>query len=143
MATDVICRVVPGGLMASSDAEASKLEPLVGKSVKVRITQPRNLEFHRKFFAMLNAGWSLSEHAHQMNLEQFRAWIIVRAGYCDFVKGGDDRPIVAIPKSISFGSMDNTEFERLYNDVLHTIVHDLFEEKDRDDYRRMIEFASI
>jgi hypothetical protein len=46
MATDVICKVVPGGLMASNAIESEKLDQFRGKEMQVRITIPRNLAFH-------------------------------------------------------------------------------------------------
>jgi hypothetical protein len=117
MATEVYCRVVPGGLMAANQAEASKLEDLVGKEVKARLTQPRNPSFHRKYFALLKVGHDMANTA--FNLEQFRAYCQAGAGYCEWVEGSDG--LIAIPRSISWASMDELHFQRLYNDVLSFI----------------------
>jgi hypothetical protein len=38
------------------------------------------------------------------------------AGYGEFVDS--DKGMVFVPKSVSFASMDNTEFERLYQDTI-------------------------
>jgi hypothetical protein len=51
------------------------------------------------------------------NAEQFRAVVQAGAGHCEFVQVRDG--VVAVPKSISFASMDQTQFERLYQDVLN------------------------
>lgn len=115
MPTDVICRVAPGGLMAVNAGEAEKLAELVGREVMAKISQPRNIAFHRKFFALLAAARMMADTEY--NAEQFRAYVTVGCGYCDFIKHPEGRT-VAIPKSISFGSMDETEFERLYQDAL-------------------------
>ena len=114
MATDIYMRVVPGGLMALNQAEASKLEDLVGKEVKARISQPRNLRFLKKYFALLKVARDMADT--EMNPEQFRAYVQAGAGYCTWEQ--INGKIVAMPKSISFGQMDELEFERLYNDVL-------------------------
>lgn len=114
MATEIYCRVVPGGLMALNQAEAEKLEDLVGREVKAVITQPRNLAFHRKYFALLKVAHDMSNT--DMNREQFRIYVQAGAGYCTFTQL--DGKSLAIPKSISFASMDEIEFNRLYNDVL-------------------------
>ena len=115
MSTDIIVRAVPGGLMASNAIEAEKLEQFRGREMMVKISQPRNLAFHRKFFALLGTGRSMADTEY--NSEQFRAYVVVGAGYCEFItdqEGGT----VAIPKSISFASMTDDEFERLYQDAL-------------------------
>jgi len=81
----------------------------------VTIKQPRNIRFHRKFFALLSVARDMADTEY--NAEQFRAYVTAGAGYCEFItdkEGG----VVAVPKSISFASMDDDEFERLYSDVL-------------------------
>ena len=117
MAVELVARVVPGGLMAVNAPEASKLDNLKGREVQVKISIPRNLAFHRRFFALLSVARDLADT--EFNAEQFRAVCITGAGYCDFIE--HDGKMVAIPRSISFASMDDTEFENLYSDVLDFI----------------------
>ena len=119
MAVEVIVRAVPGGLMCVNEPEASKLEGLVGKEVQAKISIPRNLQFHRKFFAMLEVGRQLSDT--EFNAEQFRAVCITGAGWCDYVEHAGR--MVAVPRSISFAKMDEAEFEKLYKDVLDFICN--------------------
>lgn len=115
MAVEAFLRIVPGGAMALNQAEAEKLEDLVGKQVRCVMTQPRNIGFHRKYFAMLKVARDMCPENY--NPEQFRMVAQAGAGYCEFIKSGDQ--LVAVPKSISFGRMDQLEFERLYNAVLN------------------------
>lgn len=117
MATDVYMRIVPGGAMALNSAEASKLDDLVGQEVRAMISRPRNLAFHKKYFALLKTGHDIART--ELNLEQFRLYVQAGAGYCEFLEGKDG--LIAIPKSISFASMDEIDFQRLYNDVLNFI----------------------
>lgn len=114
MATEVLVQVVPGGLRALNPVESEKLERLEGRHVMATVKQPRNLVFHRKYFALLGTARSMIDAEYTE--EQFRALCTVGAGHCDFVEG--DKGLVAIPRSISFASMDQTEFERLYSDTL-------------------------
>lgn len=116
MATDIYVRVIPGGLMALNQAEASKLEDLVGKQVRAVISQPRNLAFHKKYFALLKVCHDMANT--DFDLEQFRLYCQVGAAWCMWIDGKDGQ-LIAVPKSISFGSMDQLEFERLYNGVLN------------------------
>ena len=114
MTTDVLVQVVPGGLRCVNGVESDKLEPLKGREIMARLSQPRNIRFHRKYFALLGVAYDMADT--ELNTEQFRAFCTVGAGYCDFIEGANGA--IAIPKSISFASMDETTFERLYQDTL-------------------------
>jgi hypothetical protein len=124
MATKVVMRVVPGGLMAVNRAEESKFDDLIGREVQASISQPRNLKFHRKFFAMLHLAREMADL--DVNAEQFRHLVLVGAGYCTFHEIGGR--VIAIPKSMSFGSMDETEFSKLYSDCLDFICANYVDE---------------
>jgi len=119
MTTDVIVQVVPGGLRAVNGIESEKLDSLRGREVMAKLAQPRNIRFHRKFFALLGVARDMANT--DFNEEQFRAFCIAGAGHCDFIPGHDGK-LVAIPKSISFANMDETEFNRVYQNVLTFIV---------------------
>ena len=136
MAIEVVCKVMPGGLRVVNSAEATKLEHLIGKEVSARIHIPRNLKFTRKFFAMLKSALDMSDV--QMNDEQWRAWVIAGAGWCDFLKYGDK--LVAVPKSISFASMDDAEFERLYQDCLTFICAKYVKDETPETLDQMMQF---
>lgn len=114
MATDVLVQVFPGGLRAVNAIEAEKLDPLLGREIMASLKQPRNIRFHRKYFALLGTARAMVDE--DWTLEQFRALCIAGAGYCDFVQGSDG--VVAVPRSMSFAAMDETEFDRLYQDTL-------------------------
>lgn len=114
MSTDVIVQVVPGGLRCVNGVEADKLDTIMGREVLAKVSQPRNIRFHRKYFALIGAALSLIDEEYTP--EQFRALCTVGAGYCDFVEG--DKGLVAVPRSISFAQMDDTEFSRLYEDTI-------------------------
>jgi hypothetical protein len=103
--------------MALNQAEAEKLEDLVGREVKAVITQPRNIAFLRKYFALLKVGRDMA--STDFNPKQFRMYVQAGAGYCEFLPGKDG--LIAVPKSISFGKMDEIEFARLYKAVLNFI----------------------
>lgn len=116
--SEIIMRRTPQGL---SPVDQYNWEQLtgdrirVGDDVKCKVTKPRNLKFHCKFFAMIAATFDMQDEFETK--AQWRAVVIAGAGYCDFVKGKDGQ-LVAIPKSIAFHRMDETEFERLYQDAL-------------------------
>ncbi len=141
MAIEVICKVLPGGLRVVNSAEATKLEHLLGKEVSARIYIPRNLKFHRKFFAMLNTAFDMSDfriNDQPGNKEQYRTHVTVGAGWCDFHKYGDK--FVAVPRSIEFAKMDEAEFERLYHDCLSFICANYVVEETPETLDQMMQF---
>ena len=87
----------------------------IGDDVMCNITKPRNLKFHRLFFAMIHATFEMQDEYETH--EQWRAVVTAGAGYCDFIESKENQ-LVAVPKSIAFGRMDETQFAKLYQDVL-------------------------
>jgi hypothetical protein len=134
MSTTVYMRIVPGGAMCVNHAEASKLDDLVGQEVKAVITKPRNIRFHKLYFALLKTAHDMART--EMNFEQFRAYCQAGSGHCDWVEHRDG--LVAVPRSISWGKMDETEFKRLYNDVLGFICETWV--LDQEQLNRIVEF---
>ena len=101
----------------NSDHElAQKIKP--GEIVQGKITRPRNVEFHRKFYALLNLGFSNQEQIE--DFESFRAWVTMKAGFHKRVV--TDSGEFYLPKSISFAKMDEIEFADLYSKVLDVLL---------------------
>lgn len=91
----------------------------VGQHIMCEIRKPRNIKFHRKFFALMDMVYQNQEV--YKNKEDLRQDLIVEAGF--FEVRHDFRGVEHHkPKSISFSSMDEDEFTELYERVLDTIV---------------------
>lgn len=97
--------------------------------VKAEVTQPRNLGFHRKFFALLDVAFEawecpVTEYKGQLitkNRDSFRKDLIILAGF--------GYPVVNLKgevryeaQSMSFSKMDNGAFETLYSRVVDVIL---------------------
>ena len=115
MGTEVCCKGFPGGLRASNLVEAENLEQFIGKDVLVTITIPRNLAFLRKFMVMIGVAYNFADTDYTK--EQFRKHVTTGAGYCTFLYD-DDGGCVAIPDSLKFSEMDDSVFERVYQDSI-------------------------
>lgn len=91
----------------------------VGAMVKAKITQPRNIGFHKKFFALIKMVYDNQDH--YKNREHLRKDLIVSAGFYNehITIWGE---VIKVAKSISFGTMDNLEFQNLYDRVTDEIV---------------------
>lgn len=83
------------------------------------VTKPRNIQFHRKFFALLNMIFQ-NQEIYQ-HLDDLRHDLIIEAGYFEERPNLYGEPIKK-PKSISFAAMDDYQFNELYSAVLDTIV---------------------
>lgn len=79
--------------------------------VKVQISRPRNYRFHCKFFAML--GIIFKNQEHYKSTKELLNVCKLRIGHVDIVQTpqGEER----WPKSISWASMDETEFSAFYD----------------------------
>ena len=102
--------------------EKKKLK--VGQVYKAEIHIPRNYQFLKKFFALINAGYSLLPEKTQngfRSVEGFRQYVTVAAGYYDVFYSPKLRQFVEIPKSIAFSSMKEKEFSKCYDAVKDVI----------------------
>lgn len=86
----------------------------IGETLSFSWREPRSPKFHRLFFAMLH---NLFDQQEQFDdVDSLRAWLTVGAGYAEFVPGPKGR-MVALPKSIAWDRMDDTEFHELVSAV--------------------------
>lgn len=86
-----------------------ELQP--GETASFTFRMPRSPAHHRLFFAKLN---SLLERTETFtDLDKLRYWLTMGAGYFDLVPGFDGKPN-AIPRSLDFDSMDETDFSELH-----------------------------
>ena len=93
----------------------------IGQIYKAKITLARNIEFHRKYMALINLAWSYQnektvEH-FKNDVSCFRKTVEIATGHCDTVYNITRKEWVDIPKSIAFDKMDEFEFRELYDNV--------------------------
>ena len=113
------------GLVPLYDADFDEKRKLKqGQVYLADIKVARNIQFHRKMFSMLNTAWALLPERTQngfRSFEGFRAYLLVAAGFYDTFYNPRLREFVEIPKSMSFASMDEAEFNDCYNRVKDVI----------------------
>lgn len=109
-------------LYESDFDEKRKLQ--IGQVYMAEIKVARNIRFHRKMWAMLNTAWSLLPEKTQngfRSFEGFRAYLLVAAGFYDTYFSPRLKEFVEVPKSMSFASMDEVEFNECYERVKDAI----------------------
>ncbi len=125
---DIYCKVTPYGLVPlhDSDLELRKRLP-EGSTVRCRVTLPRNYRFHKKFFALVrlvfdNLPLPLAERwgvwSEGDMLRRFKRDLGL---FSSRVNDQGEREIEY--RSISFGAMDEREFERFYEDCVNLVLH--------------------
>lgn len=103
-----------------------------GKEGKFDVSFPRNLKFHKKFFALLGVILSYMDEETKIRLNVFeKKQLLIRIKldlglYTLFVAtGGGAVPEgtpVFIPDSINFFNMEETKFVRLYKDTIGVAI---------------------
>lgn len=109
-------------LYESDFDEKRKLQ--IGQVYMAEIKVARNIRFHRKMWAMLNTAWSLLPEKTQngfRSFEGFRAYLLVAAGFYDTYFSPRLKEFVEVPKSMSFASMDEVEFNGCYERIKDVI----------------------
>lgn len=97
----------------------SKLK--LGEVYEVEIKKKRNYEFHKKLFALINLVHQNQTKLEGITFEALRAYMTMKAGYYESYT--TDKGTFTLPKSISFASMDNIEFEQLYSSIVDVAIN--------------------
>ena len=107
------------GLQPLYDSDFDEKKKLkIGQEYLIEIKHPRNILFHKKFFALLNVCYE--NYETQMPFESFRRWITIKAGYFNAYE--TDKGVFYDAQSIAFGSMNQIEFEEVYSKVLDVVI---------------------
>ena len=104
----------------NSDLEEKKKLKL-NEVYVAEVKRPRNYQFHKKFFALLNLAHSNT--SLDMPFEAYREYVTMKAGFFEVYNTHKGQFFKA--KSISFSNMSEDEFEEVYSRVLDVIVEDL------------------
>lgn len=127
---------------------ARKMKP--GEILHGNFSRMRNPAFHRKMFALFNFAfdhWEPGELSSQYgkpekNFDQFRGDLVILAGYFEVVTRLDGSVRIK-PKSLSYGSMDQDEFEKVYQAVLTVVVQRILPQYTKEDVNSLIEQALV
>ena len=122
MARIVLVKDQAGELHGFSDADERAYERFgrivdemaAGETLAFSWREPRTPEFHRAHFALLNLIFESQEPFG--NPEQLRAWLTCGAGHCDYLDIAGE--MVAIPRSIAYEALDETDFREHHARVI-------------------------
>lgn len=138
MAAPLFFRKDFGKLVPADDAATAALSKIkFGADVQVKIKRPRNILHHRKLWALANLVADNQEHYE--TAEQVVAALKAATGHCDWFPMKDGEHMVAIPKSIAFHKMDQTEFEAFYDRCIQIVAKHFLPGVEGDALRAEVE----
>jgi len=115
-----------GVLLPASESDVEKLATLTeGVMYRAEIVKPRNYKFLQKFFVLLDVLFNIFEPPQKeykgipavKNRTRFRHDITISIGYYEMVYKINGE-MVAQAKSLSFASMEEVEFDGVYNKTI-------------------------
>ena len=141
---DIFCKVTPYGLVPLYDSDYDLKKRLrVGSVVKCKVSNPRNYEHHKKFFALVrltfdNLPSNLAEYFKVHNEEDMLRRFKRDLGY--FKTSLNERGEKEIEyQSISFSAMEQHEFERFYNQCIDLVLYKYIKGIDKEELITEIE----
>jgi hypothetical protein len=102
-----------------SDLEIAK-QLKAGEVYRFTFVKPRNYEFHKKFFALIKLVFENQDH--YTNIDDIRHDLTVEAGFKVEKINQFTGEVRYVAQSISFASMDEIEFGKLYSKMLDTVI---------------------
>ena len=132
----------PRGLVPLGDDDYEEKRKLkLGETYSVEVKVVRNVDFHRKYFALIAYAWEFlneQETERFKDKENFRKYIEIAAGHCDVIFHPRLQEFVEIPKSIAFAKMDNTAFSDLYGRVKDVIFSIIGDRVTQEEFERLL-----
>ncbi|KKL59225.1 hypothetical protein LCGC14_2217480 [marine sediment metagenome] len=133
-----------GALRPTDDSGTEALQKIGdGELVKVSWSRPRNIRFHRKFFAMLQI--ILANQEHYKSMDDLLDVCKLRIGHVRIVETA--KGIERFPASISFANMDETEFSAFYDRAVDWVLREVLpglqrQHLDAEVEAELVEFAA-
>ena len=138
---EIYCRNTASGLVPLYDSDFDEKRKLkIGKDYKCKITIPRNLNSHKKYFALINCAWEYlnekQQNFYHNNINYFRKSMEVLVGHSEPIYIISQNVWSEQAKSVSFDSMDETEFIELYNNVREALFQTFLKNISQDDFEQ-------
>ena len=111
----------------------------------VEIKKIRCYKYHKKYFEMIKTAFeNLPEHYKKVfpKINVFRKEIEMESGYFEPSFDLQKNEIKRSPLSINYDTLDNIQFEKVFNDVADTICNVIFEGKI-DKQQMIMDFCNI
>lgn len=107
----------------------------VNDVVMVEMRRPRNIQWHRKMFALFNLLYQ--NQSRYPTMDDLRSAMLVYIGFCTEIKLKDDR-VVYVPKSLSFAKLSQEGFEQVWQSLVRVACEKIIPNMKEEDLQREI-----
>lgn len=118
--------------------EKKKLK--IGEVYTAEVKKARNIQFHRKYFALINCAWEYQNEKvvnHFNNsVDAFRKTVEIAAGWYEPIYLISKKEWSQAPKSIAFDKMDEAEFTELYDNVKRVLFQTFLRYIDEEEFMK-------
>lgn len=109
-----------------------------GSHVRVEITCPRNLKQHKLLFALLQKCLEAQNEPRVFHTTEHLLRYLKRAmGYFTVEHDPDGNPFIVV-KSIDFATLDQHEFNPVFDRMINVILSEIIPRVNRQDFEREI-----
>lgn len=120
----IICRKIGRSLVPVDDEGFDALAKVKdGRDVTVEFKMARNPRHHRLFFAACRFVQMHSETMDNASIDQIKTAIKIATGFVDTFVDCQTGNTIAVPKSLSFESLDQTSFNQFFDDACGVICN--------------------
>jgi hypothetical protein len=121
MAEILLIKELSGKFIPAYDTDLELAKKIkVGDIYRFKYSRPRNIKFHKKFFALIKLVFENQEN--YTDIDDLRYDLTIEAGFWEEKTNFITGEVKRIAKSINFGSMDEDEFSKLYTSMLDTVI---------------------
>lgn len=113
----------PQGFKPDSQHDEDLLESVkIGDVINGEFRQPRNAKHHRKAFELLHQMFDSQEQFD--SFDRFYDWVKIKAGLVDLVEINEKGAVYKL-QSLSFASMGQERFDKVYQQIVTVAYEDL------------------
>ena len=141
MSKAIFTKTLTGLIPANDDANTALAKIKLGQDVAVTVKKERNLAHHKKYWKLMSMVQENlpDEIASQLpSSDTVSDYCKLRNGYFEIIEMPNDQ-VLKRPKSISFGSMSQDDFEAFYDAAVDVICRDLIPTMTREDVKSQID----
>lgn len=133
---DFFAKVENGRLQPVDDVGREYLARKHGKTVRVTVSEPRNIKQLRLYWALIHLVFP--NQSTWLTPEDLSDAIKCAVGHCEQTTLKDGR-IMVRPKSISFSKADQSQWEAFFDAVVRLVITKVIPGTKEDDLRRELE----
>ena len=121
MAEILLIKELSGKFIPAYDTDLELAKKIkVGDIYRFKYSRPRNIKFHKKFFALIKLVFENQDN--YTDIDDLRYDLTIEAGFWEEKTNFITGEVKRIAKSINFASMDEDEFSKLYTSMLDTVL---------------------